>query len=76
MALLGGIGGGITRDVMIAEVRRPQEPRLHHPVPGGRGGRLPDRGRKLKGKSQRELRDLGLLVEEPDAARTDGSRDE
>jgi uncharacterized membrane protein YeiH len=33
-------------------------------------------GRKLKGKSQRELRDLGLLVEEPDATRTDESRGE
>ena len=31
-------------------------------------------GRKLKGKSQRELRDLGLLVEDPEAMRTDGSR--
>jgi hypothetical protein len=33
-------------------------------------------GRKLKGKSRRELRDLGLLVEEPDATRTDRSRGE
>ena len=40
MAVLGGIGGGVTRD-----------------------GR-PMLGRKLKGKSKRELRDLGLLVEE------------
>ena len=31
-------------------------------------------GRKLKGTSQRELRDLGLLVEDPEAMRTDGSR--
>jgi hypothetical protein len=33
-------------------------------------------GRKLKGKSQRELPDLGLLVEDPDAVRADGSRGE
>jgi hypothetical protein len=33
-------------------------------------------GRKLKGTSQRELRDLGLLVEDPEAMRTDGSRGE
>jgi hypothetical protein len=33
-------------------------------------------GRKLKGKSQRQLRDLGLLVEDPYALRTDGSRGE
>ncbi|HSO53432.1 MAG TPA: TRIC cation channel family protein [Actinomycetes bacterium] len=33
-------------------------------------------GRKLKRKSRRELRDLGLLIEEPDATRTDGSTGE
>ena len=33
MALLGGLGGGITRDVLVGQVpSRAHEPRLHHPL--------------------------------------------
>ena len=47
MALLGGIGGGVTRDVLLDKnPGRAHQSRLHPAVPGGRDRRVPDRLRR------------------------------
>jgi len=54
---------------MRSSGRRPRKGALAHPGRAGHGGhRLDGRpllGRKIAGKSQRELHDLGLTVENP-----------
>ena len=65
MSLLAEIG-----NVTFFEEPLPQEPTGVYQHSDGR----PLLGRKLKGKSKRELRDLGLLVED-DSTGAAGSRD-
>ena len=76
MALLGGIGGGVTRDLLVNEVPRfslrvlalyrgweepmPKEPVGVYQHSDGR----PLLGRKLKGRSEQELCDPGLVVDD------------